>query len=67
MIIEGYCRVCGNQFDCHWSKYPELTSVGAIMNPYCPHCKSVEISTWSDESKDYEYDEPIESEWEDDD
>jgi hypothetical protein len=52
MIVEGRCRKCAYDFDAHWSKYPDLSTTEAILKPYCPKCKSLEVTTWTDESND---------------
>jgi hypothetical protein len=53
MIIEGYCRDCGQSFDAHWHQYPELPILEAVMHPYCKRCGSDDVSTHTDEDYDY--------------
>ena len=52
MEIEGYCKNCDRYFDAHWSNYPEMTVVEAVMRPYCLYCKSIEVYTNNDEIND---------------
>lgn len=70
MEVFGSCRKCGKQFDAHWHNYPELSSTEAIMKPYCPYCKSLDIHVTTDESNDYydeDYDEISDGGYEEDD
>lgn len=57
MEIIGFCHNCGKEFDAHWHNYPELSPIKAAMEPYCLHCKSLDVHTMTDESNDPMYDE----------
>ena len=52
MIIDGHCNDCGNDFDAHWGCYPDLTTQEAILKPYCPKCKGIQVTTVIDERGD---------------
>ena len=52
MIIEGHCNDCGSWFNAHWHEYPDLTTQDAILTPYCFKCKSINVTTTTDESDD---------------